>query len=98
MTEQGGTISKAAAVTLTAAPPVLTVSRLLRAPSHGTGATQQFTATGSLQRRWYRERDVTWTATGGTISTGGLYTAGATVGPYVVTATVTGGSIAGTAQ
>jgi kumamolisin len=48
-----------------------------------TGATQQFTATvtGSTNTT------VTWTATGGTVSTSGLYTAPATAGTYTVTAT-----------
>jgi hypothetical protein len=41
-----------------------------------TGQTQQFTA----------NVPVTWTATGGTISGAGLYTAGTTAGPYAVTA------------
>ena len=97
-TEQGGTVSKAAAVTLTAAPPVLTsITVAPSAISMAPGATQQFTATGHFSGGGTGSVTVTWSATGGTISTGGLYTAGATVGPYVVTATVTGGSIAGTA-
>jgi len=97
-TEQGGTISKAAAVTLTAAPPVLTSITVAPASvSLAPSATQQFTATGHFTGGGTGSVAVTWTATGGTISSGGLYTAGSTVGPYVVTATVTGGSIAGTA-
>ena len=97
-TEQGGTISKAAAVTLTAAQPVLT--SITVAPSTismAPGATQQFTATGHFSGGGTGSVTVTWSATGGTISAGGLYTAGSAVGPYVVTATITGGSIAGTA-
>ena len=43
-----------------------------------TGATQQFTANPAT--------GVTWTATGGTISKTGLYTAGNTAGTYTVTA------------
>ena len=48
-----------------------------------TGAAQQFTATvtGSSNTA------VTWSATGGTVSTSGLYTAPATAGTYSVTAT-----------
>ena len=47
------------------------------------GATQQFTATvtGAANNA------VTWTATGGSISTSGLYTAGTTAGSFTVTAT-----------
>jgi outer membrane protein assembly factor BamB len=42
------------------------------------GATQQFTATPAV--------GVTWTATGGTISNTGLFTAGNTAGTYTITA------------
>ena len=97
-TEQGGTISKAAAVTLTAAPPVLT--SITVAPSTvslAPAATQQFTATGHYTGGGTGAVLVNWSATGGTINTTGLYTAGATTGPYQVTATLIGGSIAGTA-
>jgi hypothetical protein len=45
------------------------------------GATQQFTASDSAGL------PVTWSATGGTITTSGLYTAGATTGAFTVTAT-----------
>ena len=48
------------------------------------GSTQQFTA--------YPATGVTWTATGGTISANGLYTAGATVGNYTVTSTSANGT------
>jgi outer membrane protein assembly factor BamB len=50
-----------------------------------TGANQQFTATPAA--------GVTWSATGGTITTSGLFTAGNTPGTYVITAK----SAAGTA-
>ena len=98
-TEQGGSISKAAAVTLTTAAPVLTAITV--APSTislAPNGTQQFTATGHFTGGGTGSVSVAWTATGGTISIGGFYTAGSVVGPYQVTATVTGGSIAGTAD
>jgi hypothetical protein len=60
-------------------------------------ATRQFAATGHYSDGSTAAVTVSWSATGGTISSSGLYTAGAVVGPYLVTATVTGGSIAGTA-
>jgi hypothetical protein len=47
------------------------------------GGTRQFTATVENAD----DTDVTWTATGGTISQGGLYTAGSTPGTFTVTAT-----------
>jgi chitodextrinase len=56
------------------------------APTSATlqpGQTQQFTATVSGSAN----TAVTWTATGGTISTSGLYTAGSTTGSFSVTAT-----------
>ena len=97
-TEQGGSISKAAAVTLMAAPPVLASITVAPASvSLAPAAAQGFTATGHFTGGGTGNVAVVWTATGGTISNDGLYTAGSTVGPYVVTATVSGGSIAGTA-
>ena len=97
-TETGGSISKAAGVTLTAAPPVLTsITVAPPSVSLAPAATQQFTATGHFTGGGTGSVAVTWTATGGTISPTGLYTADAVVGSYQVTATQTGGSIAGTA-
>jgi len=48
-----------------------------------TGATQQFTATVTGSTNFA----VTWTASGGTVSSSGLYSAPATAGTYSVTAT-----------
>jgi fibronectin type 3 domain-containing protein len=48
-----------------------------------TGGAQQFTATVTGTSN----TSVTWKATGGTISSAGLYTAPATAGSYTVTAT-----------
>ncbi|HMD09490.1 MAG TPA: Ig-like domain-containing protein [Candidatus Acidoferrum sp.] len=61
----------------------VTVSINPTSASLQTGSPQQFSAivTGSSNT------NVTWTATGGTISTGGLYTAGNSAGSYSVTAT-----------
>jgi hypothetical protein len=47
------------------------------------GGTQQFSATVTESSN----TAVTWSATGGTVSSSGLYTAGSTVGSYAVTAT-----------
>ena len=47
------------------------------------GQTQQFTATVTGTEN----TDVTWTATGGTIDTSGLFTAGTASGDFIVTAT-----------
>jgi hypothetical protein len=51
--------------------------------SISTGATQAFTATVSGSAN----KGVTWSATGGTISSAGLYTAPTAAGTYTVTAT-----------
>ena len=73
--------SASASVTITVNIPggVVTVSpsSLILQP----GKTQQFTATDSAGLA------VTWTATGGTITSSGLYTAGAATGSFAVTAT-----------
>ncbi len=98
-TEQGGSISKAAGVTLTAAPPVLTsVTVAPSTISLAPAGTQQFTATGHYTGGGTGSVTVTWTATGGTISATGLYTAGAVDGTYQVTATATGNALAGHAD
>jgi len=65
--------------------PIQTAPPLEISPSEVNlcpGASQQFTAAG--------EGEFTWQATGGTISAGGLFTAGATPGDYAVTAQRTG--------
>ena len=75
--------SATATVTVTAAPPAVAVTVSPTSASLQTGATKQFTAsvTGSTNTA------VTWSATGGTISTNGLYTAPAAAGNYTVRAT-----------
>ncbi len=98
-TEQGGSISKAAAVTVTAAPPVLTsISVAPATVSLAPGATQQFVATGHYSGGGTGAVAVDWSATGGAITTAGLYTAGAADGSYQVTATATGGAVTGSAS
>src|SRR5205823_1840870 len=64
-------------------PPPVSVSISPVSASLQTGGTQQFTATvtGSTNT------SVTWSATGGTISTSGLFTAPGTAGSYSVKAT-----------
>ena len=55
------------------------------------GATQQFSAVGRMSDNSTSSVTVTWSATGGTITTGGLYTAGSTAGTYNVIAVQQGG-------
>lgn len=84
------------ALTLCANPtaPNLTTGRkmtdLTVAPANmqlGPGQTQQYTTTATWGNRRPRSYSVTWSATGGTITPSGLYTAGSVDGTYKVCAT-----------
>ena len=76
-----GSASASTTVTVAAAPVSgVTISPLT--PMIFTGGTLQFTATVT----GLTNTNVTWTATGGTISTAGLYTAGNAAGTFTVTA------------
>ena len=79
--------------------PVATLTSLVLSPSSATlasGATQGFSVTGSWSDGTTTAPAVTWSATGGTISPAGLYTAGTTPGSYRVIATHEGGTRADT--
>jgi hypothetical protein len=99
-TQQGGTLAGSANVTVTAPPPptltqiVLTPATVVLPP----GGTQQFTAEGRLSDGSITSVSVTYSATGGTITSGGLYTAGQIAGNYQVIATQQGGTVAGSAD
>ena len=82
-TSQADTMKSASATVTVTATPVVAVSISPGSASLLTGGTQQFTATitGTSNAA------VTWSTTGGTVSTDGLYTAPATTGTYTVTAT-----------
>src|SRR5437867_459182 len=58
--------------------------------------TQPFVASGRTAAGATVPIDVTWTAAGGTITSGGLFTAGQTAGSYRVIAGLTNGSLADT--
>jgi hypothetical protein len=76
-----------------------TLTRLVLSPSQASvaaGSTSQFDVSGTWSDGSTTVPTVTWSATGGTISTGGLYTAGSTTGTYRVIATQSGGSLADT--
>jgi hypothetical protein len=79
---QDATRSASAAITITPPQPV-SVSVSPSGATVFTGGTQQFTATVNNATN----TAVTWTATGGTISSSGLFTAGAATGTFTVTAT-----------
>lgn len=59
--------------------------------------SQQFTATAHMTDGSTRPAEVAWTATGGSVTTGGSYTAGAVPGEYEVIASADGGDMADTA-
>lgn len=77
--------SASASVTVTAAP-VVTVTISPSTVSIPSNATQQFAATVTN----VSNTAVTWSCSGGVISTSGLYTAPATAGTYTVKATSVG--------
>ncbi|MEX2284710.1 MAG: hypothetical protein WEE89_19635 [Gemmatimonadota bacterium] len=79
-------------------PPSLTQLTLTPAQTSVlSGATQQFTATGTFSDGATAPVTATYNATGGSITTGGLYTAGSTSGNYQVIATDPGSGLADTA-
>jgi YD repeat-containing protein len=82
-------------VSLTAAPPPVTVARLNVTPASATlatGAPQQFVATEQLSDGSSRAAaGATWSATGGTVNATGLYTAGSSAGTFRVIARGTTG-------
>ena len=96
--QQGGTLADTAAVTITALPPTLTQVILTPATaSVQTGATQQFAVSGKLSDGSTTTPAVTYSATGGTITSAGLYTAGTTAGTFRVIAVQQGGTLADSA-
>jgi enterochelin esterase-like enzyme len=97
-TQQGGTKADTAAVTVTSAPPP-TLSSLVLSPSSTSVAvagTRQFTLNATWSDGSTTVPAVNWTATGGTVSTGGLYTAGSATGNFRVIVTQQGGTKADT--
>ena len=91
---QGSSVTSSVDVTVQASLTSIVVT-----PSTATvnvGAKQQFSATGRDQFGQSLAATLTWSATAGTISAAGLYTAPATVGSATIRAT--SGSIIGTAS
>ena len=96
--QQGGSLADTSAVTVAATPPVLQAVILTPASANlNTGATQQFSVSGQWSDGSSTAPAVTYTATGGSITTGGLYTAGTTAGTFRVIAKQQGGTLADTA-
>lgn len=81
--------------------PAVTLTSVTVAPTSVTldpGATSQFSATGHYSDGSSGSIGATWSATGGTISSNGLYQAGANGGTYRVIGRVSGGTLADTSQ
>jgi len=75
--------------------PLVSISISPAAPSVQEGASEQFTATGHFTDGSTGSVSVVWTATGGTITASGFYTAGSTAGGFAVSATNTASGIVG---
>jgi hypothetical protein len=84
------------AVTITSAT-LQAVALTPTSVSLAAGATQQFTASGTMSDGSTAPITASFAATGGTISSSGLYTAGATAGTFRVIASQSGGTLADTA-
>jgi len=85
---------------VTVTPPAPTLQAVVLTPASvalQSGATQQFGASGQMSDGSTAPVAVSYTATGGSITTGGFYTAGSSSGSYRVIATVSGGILADTA-
>ncbi len=96
-TQQGGTTADTSLVTISAT--TATLLQLVLSPASLTlapGATGQFTVAGAWSDGSAMIPAVSYSATGGTISAAGLYTAGATPGTFQVIATQQGGGKADT--
>ena len=91
-------LSDTAAIVISSNAPPALAHIVLEPPqaSLAAGATQQFTAYGRLSNGDSVAVSVTYTATGGSVTSGGLYTAGQTTGTYQVVATESGGTLADT--
>jgi hypothetical protein len=94
----GGTKADTSIVTVTTPATVtdLTVTPGTKALSVGT--SQQFAATATYTNGGTGTTTTSWAATGGTISSGGLYSAGTTTGNYRVIATASGTNVKDTAE
>lgn len=90
----GGTLRDTSVVTVQAT--ALTLTSLAINPSSvsvSAGQTQQFAVTGNWSNGSSSTPSHTYSATGGTVSAGGLYTAPTTSGTYLVIAAHSGGTL-----
>ena len=95
--QMGGTKVDTSAVTISAMPPTLTQMVMSPAVANlASGGTAQFSVMGTWSDGSKSVPAVTYSATGGTITVGGLYMAGATIGVFRIIATQQGGTKADT--
>jgi hypothetical protein len=94
--QSSGTLADTAKVTITA-PSTVQLVIVPSAVTLAVGSTQQFGAYGLTSAGDSVATSVTWSATGGTISSSGKYTAGKTTGTFRVIAKQSSGSLADTA-
>jgi hypothetical protein len=90
-------VADTSAVTITI--PTATLTQVILTPARvslSQGATQQFSVSGVWSDGSNSAPAVTYTATGGTITAGGLYTGGSSDGSFRVIATQQGGALADT--
>jgi hypothetical protein len=95
---QAGTRADTSAITI---PAAVMLTQVVLNPSSVTlapGGTRQFIATGVWSDGSTNSVPVTYTATGGTITTAGLYTAGSVGGNFSIIAVQTGGTKADTSS
>jgi hypothetical protein len=91
-------LADTAAVIIEAPPATLQAIVLTPGTASLTiGGTQQFTVTGKMSDGSSASISVSWSASGGTVSSSGLYTAGSVAGSYRVIATDQGSRLADTA-
>jgi hypothetical protein len=95
-TESGG-LADTASVTITAPPTLVAIEVTPPTTTLLPGGTQAFSAVGRMSDGGTSAVSVTWTATGGSVTSSGVYTAGGNAGTYRVVATESGG-LADTAQ
>ncbi len=92
-TDQASGRADTASIAITAAapvpPPAPTLAAIVLTPTSASltsGGTQLFTASGKMSDGSTSQVQVAWSASGGTISSGGLYSAGQTAGTFRVIA------------
>lgn len=96
--QTGGIKADTGTVTVTSAATVVGLTVSPGTASLGAGSTQQFTASATYSNGGTGTTSLTWAATGGTISSGGLYTAPGTSGQYKVIAQASGTTVRDTAD